>query len=75
MTFYCTDEDQNGQFYNQLATLTFTGFESAIKQLFYFNYPDDIQASIYYTVRSAVCVCVAICASSFASFLSLNAHA
>ena len=50
VTFYCSDYDENGQFYNQLATLTFTGFESAIKQLFYFNYPDEVQTAIYYTV-------------------------
>ncbi len=37
VTFYCTDSDENGPYYNQLATLTFTGFDGAIKQLFYFR--------------------------------------
>ena len=48
MQFYCAaDKDSNG-YYNQLATLTFTSFESAIKQLFYFNYSPDIAVDIDY---------------------------
>ena len=59
VTFYCSDTDVRGRYYNQLATLSFTGFESAIKQLFYFQYSDEFQSEIYYTVR-------------FVSFLSLH---